>query len=91
MDRNSSSSSIEISPAPNQHDGKDFMNIPLGTFSRVQDVENNHLGNASPTPQDAQAGVKNIEAISMTWTKWGLIFAYAGYVLYIAVAKMLRG
>lgn len=29
---------------------------------------------------DAQAGVKNIEAVSMTWTKWGLIAAYARFV-----------
>jgi hypothetical protein len=25
-----------------------------------------------------QAGVQNIEAVSMTWTKWGLILAYIG-------------
>jgi hypothetical protein len=28
----------------------------------------------------AQDGVKRIEAVSSTWTKWGLIFAYIGYV-----------
>lgn len=27
---------------------------------------------------DAQAGVKQIEAISQTWTKWSLIIAYVG-------------
>ena len=68
------------------------MNIPLDTFGRARDVENNPLGNnASPTPRDAQAGVKNIEAVAMTWTKWSLIFAYAGYILYIVVAQTLRG
>jgi hypothetical protein len=30
-----------------------------------------------------QAGVQNIEAVSMTWTKWGLILAYIGYVHHI--------
>ena len=28
--------------------------------------------------EDAQAGVKNIEIISQTWTTWALIAAYAG-------------
>lgn len=27
---------------------------------------------------EAQMGVKGIEAVSMTWTKWGLIVAYLG-------------
>ncbi|MCJ1223370.1 hypothetical protein MMC12_000010 [Toensbergia leucococca] len=30
---------------------------------------------------DAQNGVKNIEAISLTWTQWSLISAYAGIFL----------
>ena len=34
----------------------------------------------SSSLDDAQIGVKNIEAISQTWTKWSLIFAYLGYV-----------
>ena len=29
---------------------------------------------------DPQAGVKNIEAISQTWTKLSLVFAYVGSV-----------
>ena len=28
--------------------------------------------------EDAQAGVKNIEIISQTWSTWALIVAYAG-------------
>lgn len=28
--------------------------------------------------EDAQAGVKNIEIISQTWSNWALIAAYAG-------------
>lgn len=32
---------------------------------------------------DAQAGVKRIEATSTTWTKWSLYCAYAGYVQLI--------
>lgn len=30
---------------------------------------------------DVQTGVKNIEAIAMTWTKWGLIAAYSRSVI----------
>jgi hypothetical protein len=40
-------------------------------------VENGRL-----TPESAQAGVKNIEAVSMTWSKWGLIAAYTRYLLF---------
>lgn len=37
---------------------------------------------SSMSSYEAQAGVKGIEAISQTWTKWALIFAYLGYVLH---------
>ncbi|PQE09180.1 siderophore iron transporter mirC protein [Rutstroemia sp. NJR-2017a BBW] len=37
-----------------------------------------------------QAGVQNIEAVSMTWTKWGLILAYIGIFL-IAFSTSLEG
>ncbi len=42
----------------------------------AQDLEENPAAN-----DDVQAGVKNIEAVSKTWTKWGLIAAYSGFVL----------
>ena len=29
---------------------------------------------------DAQAGVKAIEAVSQTWSKWSLLMAYLGWV-----------
>jgi hypothetical protein len=32
---------------------------------------NHHEGNS-------QAGVRRVEAVSLTWTKWGLIAAYIG-------------
>ena len=35
---------------------------------------------SSSSDDDPQAGVKNIEAISQTWTKWSLVFAYVGSV-----------
>jgi hypothetical protein len=38
-------------------------------------------GSGRSTLSSAQAGVKNIEAVSMTWTKWGLIAAYARFVI----------
>lgn len=41
-----------------------------------KDVEtvNNEDANAT------QAGVQNIEAVSMTWTTWSLVIAYIGYI-----------
>ena len=33
---------------------------------------------SSLSSDNTQAGVKNIEAISQTWTKWSLISAYLG-------------
>ena len=35
---------------------------------------------SSLSSHDAQLGVKHIEAISQTWTRWSLISAYVGYV-----------
>ena len=32
----------------------------------------------SLSSEDTQTGVKNIEAISQTWTRWSLITAYLG-------------
>lgn len=37
---------------------------------------------SSMSSYDAQAGVKGIEAISQSWTKWALAFAYLGYDLH---------
>lgn len=33
---------------------------------------------SSLSSDDAQTGVKRVEAVSLTWTKWGLIAAYVG-------------
>ena len=33
---------------------------------------------SSLSSSDDQVGVKNIEVISQTWTKWSLVAAYAG-------------
>lgn len=38
---------------------------------------------------DTQAGVKNIEAVSMTWTKWGLIMAYIRYTKDVLHLRIL--
>ena len=41
------------------------------------DVGSDNDGGVSTSESDdAQEGVRTIEAVSMTWTKWGLIFAY---------------
>ena len=33
---------------------------------------------SSIVPDEAQTGVKGIEAISQTWTQWSLVIAYLG-------------
>ncbi|CZT03512.1 probable major facilitator protein MIRC (siderophore transporter) [Rhynchosporium agropyri] len=45
---------------------------------------------ASNSDGSAQNGVKNIEAVSMTWTKWGLILAYSSIFL-MAFSTSLEG
>ena len=35
-------------------------------------------GSSMSSDDDAQAGVKTIEIISQTWTKWSLLSAYIG-------------
>jgi hypothetical protein len=39
---------------------------------------------------ETQDGVKRIEAVAMTWTKWGLIAAYIGYVSYSRVISLFN-
>ncbi len=52
--------------------------IPLDGMDDNQDIEVNSRESGTETNlNEAQAGVQNIEAVSMTWTKWGLIAAYA--------------
>ena len=46
---------------------------------------------SSLSSYDAQHGVKNIEAVSQTWTKWALVAAYAGYVVRNCFDLVLRG
>lgn len=38
---------------------------------------------SSLSSYEPQAGVKSIEAISQTWTKWSLIAAYLGYMIFL--------
>jgi hypothetical protein len=56
--------------------------VPMKDVGSNSDVEANSgsSGVSTPASDDAQAGVKNIEAVSMTWTKWALIAAYARFV-----------
>ena len=55
--------------------------VPLDSMGDNQDIEVNSRESGDETnPNEAQAGVQNIEALSMTWTKWGLIAAYARFV-----------
>ncbi|KAH6712560.1 major facilitator superfamily domain-containing protein [Leptodontidium sp. MPI-SDFR-AT-0119] len=54
------------------------------------DVESVPSPGASTPDEDAQNGVKNMEAVAMTWTKWGLIFAYMSIFL-MAFSTSLEG
>jgi len=71
---------------------KSLKNFPMGTMSKgdSRDTEANSPRSSeyprdSPESENAQAGVKNIEAVSLTWTKWGLIAAYIRYVVAIVL------
>lgn len=57
-----------LSPPPPVHDDKNHIHEE----NLVDDQ--NSLG----SHRDIQRGVKNIEAISQTWTQWSLISAYIG-------------
>jgi hypothetical protein len=55
--------------------------IPLDAMGDNQDFQANSRESGTETNlNEAQAGVQNIEAVSMTWTKWGLIAGYARFV-----------
>jgi hypothetical protein len=61
--------------------GKHIPLSDLGALGAGTDVEaTSRETGASTAPNYTQAGVKNIEAVSMSWTKWGLISAYARFV-----------
>jgi hypothetical protein len=80
------SGEASASSSNNLGDLKDMQDIPL-------DIEANSVANscaAAPPSGNVQAGVKNIEAVSMTWTKWGLIAAYARCVDDIAKFESLE-
>lgn len=69
----------------------EFKDAPLDTFGGQRDVESNLTDRDAEDSSITQAGVKNIEAVSMTWTKWGLIAAYARSVHFNAKRKLPRG
>ncbi|KAK0128273.1 hypothetical protein ONS95_000249 [Cadophora gregata] len=54
------------------------------------DAESMPSPGASTPDEDAQNGVKNMEAVAMTWKKWGLIFAYTSIFL-MAFSTSLEG
>ena len=49
-----------------------------GEPSKNQALVDQDEGSSVSSDDDAQAGVRNIEIISQTWTKWSLLSAYAG-------------
>jgi hypothetical protein len=55
--------------------------IPLGDLGAGRDGEaTSQETGASTAPNFTQAGVKNMEAVSMSWTKSSLIAAYTRFV-----------
>jgi hypothetical protein len=55
--------------------------VPLDSMGDNQDIEvNSRERGAETNLNEAQAGVQNIEAVSITWSKWGLIAAYSRFV-----------
>lgn len=82
MDHRKSGESTSVSPGHGAEQ-KAFEDVPLQDLGNggTRDVEaNSNSSTLVPEAGDAQAGVQKIEAISMTWTKWGLIAAYARFV-----------
>lgn len=77
----SSSSAGSAVPLPIMDDREKKDDHELG--SPVRDDDERSLSSAD----SAQAGVKRIEAISTTWTKWSLAFAYIGSVLQLSFSK----
>ncbi|KAL8953575.1 MAG: hypothetical protein Q9222_000570 [Ikaeria aurantiellina] len=58
--------------------------------SKFKDSEVQDGDDSSSLASDTQTGVKNIEAISQTWTKWSLAIAYLGIFL-LAFFTSLEG
>jgi hypothetical protein len=50
--------------------------------NKDQSAEEYEYDSASIKSDETQTGVKNIEAVSQTWTQWSLIAAYLGYVSF---------
>ncbi|KAL2036510.1 hypothetical protein N7G274_010740 [Stereocaulon virgatum] len=58
--------------------------------NKHQSAEEYEYDSASVSSDEAQIGVKNIEAVSQTWTQWSLIAAYLGIFL-VAFCTSLEG
>ena len=70
--------------------GKDIPSANQSTSLLDDHADDDHADDESSiSSSDTQTGVRNIEAVSQTWTKWSLIAAYAGYVLYMIYTSYL--
>jgi hypothetical protein len=49
----------------------------------MDDERETEFESASDHGSEIQAGVRKVEAISASWTKWGLVIAYVAYVRLI--------
>jgi hypothetical protein len=60
----------------NQEPKRDMSTMDVGEEEAIRKVE------AATTPNlDAQSGVRNVEAVTLTWTKTSLVCAFAWFVL----------
>ena len=50
----------------------------LGEPDKSRSLDQYEDQSSLSSDDDAQAGVKAIEAVSQTWSKWSLIMAYVG-------------
>ncbi|KAG4432025.1 hypothetical protein IFR05_012489 [Cadophora sp. M221] len=86
---------VQLDPFTNRRaDGSASLESVNGELSQ-KDVENFDAESlpspgASTPDEDAQNGVKNMEAVAMTWTKWGLIFAYLRHVTTVIKTPMAK-
>ena len=68
-----------------------------GMASSHQDDDDRHSTDDAESPatssisEEDQAGVRNIEAVSQTWTRWSLIVAYVGYSTLMTSCFCLGG
>jgi hypothetical protein len=52
--------------------------VPRAGLEKDDNIHDAERASISPSEEEMQNGVKNIEAISQTWNQWSLVLAYLG-------------